>query len=336
MVIQARQSEHPVDHYLLASMKCPVCLNPATAPALTGTDLLFETTSRTFTLDSCPACRCLFLNPMPDVDELAGFYPNQYWWSAARPGALKRLESMYRKIALRDHVSFITKAAGNRAGLVLLDVGCGSGALLGTLKQRGFRVTGVDFSPEAAKVAGQENGVRVVVGSLEEAAFSDQSFDIVTLFHVMEHVTNPREVLSEVFRILRPNGAVVLQVPNVDSWQFMLFKAKWYGLDIPRHVIDYSKDAMLKLLNDSGFVPRRIRHFNLRDNAPALVSSLFPSLDPISRAVRHRKRNVHESAFAAWMRHLIYLLLVICAYPIAIVESAFGHGATVMIEAGKR
>jgi len=316
-------------------MNCPVCLNPATTPAITGTDLLFETTSRTFTLDSCPACRCLFLNPMPGNDEIAGFYPTQYWWNTAGRGTLKTLESIYRRIALRDHVSFITKAA-NRTGVDLLDVGCGSGTLLGLLKQRGFRVMGVDFSAEAARVAEVENGVQVVVGSLGEARFPDQSFDVVTLFHVMEHVTNPREVLAEVFRILRPGGAIVLQVPNIDSWQFKLFGGKWYGLDIPRHVIDYSKDAILKLLADAGFAVQRVRHFNLRDNAPALVSSLLPSLDPISRAVRQRRRKVHESAPAAWSRHLLYLMLVIGAYPLAILESAFGHGATIMIEARRR
>lgn len=317
-------------------MNCPVCLNPRTAPALTGSDLLFETTQKTFTLDSCPACRCLFLNPMPGDDEIAGFYPPQYWWNGGRRGALKKLESIYRKIALRDHVSFIARAAKSRPGLDLLDVGCGSGTLLGLLKQRGFHAMGVDFSEEAAKVAQAVNGVRVIVGSLEQAAFPKESFDVVTLFHVMEHVTNPREVLAEVLRILRPDGIVVLQVPNIDSWQFKLFGAKWYGLDIPRHVIDYSKDAMIRLLTDCGFRPERIRHFNLRDNAPALASSLFPSLDPVSRAVRQRKRNMTESPITAWTRHVIYLLLVAAATPIAILEAASGHGATVMIEARKK
>jgi len=316
-------------------MSCPLGLNPATVPAFTGTDFLFETTSRIFTLNSCPACRCLFLNPMPGSDEIAGFYPTQYWWNRAKPNRLKRLESVYRRLALSDHMAFILRAAG-RGAVDLLDVGCGSGTLLGLLKQRGVRGIGVDFSAEAARLAEAENGVRVVVGSLEDAAFPDQSFDIVTLFHVIEHVVNPREVLSEVFRVLRPNGAVVVQVPSLDSWQFKLFRAKWYGLDIPRHVIDYSKHAMLKLLNDSGFVVHRIRHFNLRENAPAFVSSLFPSLDPVSRAVRYRKRNVQESMGAAWMKHFLYLLFVISASPLAILESAFGHGATVMIEARKK
>src|SRR6185295_12682601 len=105
-------------------------------------------------------------------------------WNSSKPGPLKKLEAIYRKLALRDHVSFIVRAAGNRSAYDLLDVGCGSGTLLGLLKQRGFRPVGVDFSPEAARVAESENGVRVMVGSLDQAAFPDQAFDVVTLFHV--------------------------------------------------------------------------------------------------------------------------------------------------------
>jgi len=316
-------------------MSCPVCLNPVTAPALVGTDFLFESTSKTFTLYSCEACRCLFLHPMPDSREIERFYPADYWWNARRSGGLKKLESVYRKLALRDHVAFITKAAGNRS-VDVLDVGCGSGTLLGLLKHRGFRVTGLDFSAEAAAIAKAENGVDVAVGSLEEAHFPAESFDVVTLFHVMEHVTNPRLVLAEVSRVLKPNGVAILQVPNIESWQFKIFGARWYGLDIPRHVIDYSRNSMLKLLADSGFVVNRIRHFNLRDNSPALVSSVFPSLDPVSRSVRHRKRNNDESRPVEWFRHLTYLLLVTCAYPVVLLESAFGCGATIMIEAKKK
>jgi len=316
-------------------MSCPVCLNPVTAPALVGTDFLFESTSKTFTLYSCEACRCLFLHPMPDSREIERFYPADYWWNARRSGGLKKLESVYRKLALRDHIAFITKAAGDR-GVDVLDVGCGSGTLLGLLKHRGFRVTGLDFSAEAAAIAKAENGVDVAVGTLEEAHFPAESFDVVTLFHVMEHVTNPRLVLAQVSRVLKPNGVAILQVPNIESWQFKIFGARWYGLDIPRHVIDYSRNSMLKLLAASGFVVNRIRHFNLRDNGPALVSSVFPSLDPVSRSVRHRKRNNDESRPVEWFRHLMYLLLVTCAYPVVLLESAFGCGATIMIEAKKK
>jgi 2-polyprenyl-3-methyl-5-hydroxy-6-metoxy-1,4-benzoquinol methylase len=276
---------------------------------------------------------------MPRQEEIGTFYPELYWWNnstSSRNTALAKLESVYRRLALHDHISFIERVGRRRSGLCVVDVGCGSGTILGLLKKRGFRPVGVDFSEEAARVAETQNGVRVFVGSLEQAGFSGESFDIVTLFHVMEHVANPRAVLAEVARILKPDGAVILQVPNIDSWQFRAFGAKWYGLDIPRHVIDYSKAALLRLLDESGFIPRRIKHFNLRDNAPALVSSLFPSLDPVSRAVRHRRRGVGESVLGAWLRHLAYLTFVVCAYPFALLESAFGRGATLMIEAEKK
>jgi 2-polyprenyl-3-methyl-5-hydroxy-6-metoxy-1,4-benzoquinol methylase len=315
-------------------MNCPVCFSLLTIPALSGRDVLFETSAKTFTLDSCSACGCLFMNPMPASDEIARFYPNQYWWNSARPSVLKKVESVYRKFALRDHVRFITRAAAS--GGSLLDIGCGSGTLLGLLKERGFRVMGLDLSAEAAKIAEIQHGVQVVVDSLAEAGFAAESFDIVTLFHVLEHVSNPRDMLANVWRILRPEGVIVLQVPNIDSWQFRAFRSKWYGLDIPRHIIDYSKRSMLKLLDGSGFMVTRVKHFNLRDNAPALISSLFPSLDPLSRAVRQQKRNISENPITAWARHLVYFLMVIAAYPFAILESACGRGATLMIEARKK
>jgi SAM-dependent methyltransferase len=319
-------------------MNCPVCSNSSTAPALAGSDVLFETTTKEFKLNACPLCNCLFLNPLPDDREIAGFYPSQYWWSASRPTFLKRAESLYRRVALHGHVAFITSAARRwKAGtpLRLLDVGCGSATLLGQMKKRNFDVLGVDTSAEAAQVAAEENGVRVVLGTLQNAGLETSSFDLVTLFHVMEHVTNPRDVLDEVRRILKPRGTVVLQVPNIDSWQFRWFGAKWYGLDIPRHVIDYSRQSIVNLLEHCGFHIVRIRHFNLRDNAPALVSSLFPSLDPLSRPIRLRRRNTRESAALSWCKHLLYFLLVLGAYPVAMAEAAFGHGATVMIEAHK-
>ncbi len=314
-------------------MNCPVCLSPLTIPAeMTGHDVLFETTTKAFSLSRCSRCRCLFIDPLPEEAEISSFYPPQYWWKSS-PGILKSIEGVYRKFALRDHVAFISRAAqGN--GSRLLDVGCGSGTLLGLMKGRGFQVRGFDSSAEAAGIAKSENGVDVVVGSrLQDAGFADGSFDLVTLFHVMEHVTDPRSVLAEVRRLLRPAGRLVLQVPNIESWQFGLFGVRWYGLDVPRHVINYSNQAMQRLLPESGFKVNRTRHFNLRDNAPALASSLLPSLDPVSRGVRQRRRNLAEPASVAWIRHALYLGVVVAAQPFAMAESAAGRGATIMIDA---
>ena len=319
-------------------MKCPVCHDPTTVPAFTCRDTYLETTTRTFRLSRCAACESLFLDPQPEPDELDSFYPPTYWWKSSST-VLKRLEAFYRRAVLRDHLAFIAAAAANLPSNErrprLLDVGCGPGTLLGLLKVNGFEVLGLDYSSEAAAIALAENGVKVIVGSLERAALEDASFDLVTLFHVMEHVTNPQTLLAEVRRILKADGRVIIQVPNIASWQFRLFGEKWYGLDVPRHVIDYSDKSIQQLLTHEGFSIHRVRHFNLRDNAQALASTLLPALDPVGRSVRSRRRATEESAFGAWLRHAIYFMAVVAVSPFALVEAAVGSGATIMIEGAK-
>jgi len=321
-------------------MNCPVCLNPSTVPhTLTGSDFLFRTTLRTFSFTACDRCHCFFIDPPPEGEELAGFYPALYWWRSSS-SLLRKLEGVYRRMALRDHVAFIAKAAevlpmgGSPARL--LDVGCGSGTLLGLLKRRGLQVLGFDSSGEASEIARVESDVDVIVGSrLQDAGFASGAFDLVTLFHVVEHVPDPRAVLAEVRRILHPNGRIVLQIPNIESWQARLCGARWYGLDVPRHVINYSNQSIGRLLADSGFRVCRTRHFNLRDNAPALASSLFPSLDPVGRSVRRYGTGRAEPLLLAWIKHIFYLGTVATSYPFAIAESLAGMGATVMVEAEK-
>lgn len=321
-------------------MNCPVCLSSGTArQPFAGRDFLFETTNRTFGFSACGSCRSLFIDPVPGDEELANFYPSRYWWSAS-PDRLNKLEGIYRRIALHDHVAFIAKAsqkaAGGRGPVRLLDVGCGGATLLGVLRKQGFEVLGFDSSLEAAAIANSDHGVDVVTGArLQDANFPDATFDVVTLFHVMEHVPDPHGLLAEVRRILHVGGRLVLQVPNIESLQFQLFGTRWYGLDVPRHVINYSSRSIRQLLSVSGFRSRRVRYFNLRDNAPALASSLFPSLDPVSRRVRAGRRGGIESGLFAWARHSLYMAAVGAAFPFAIAESLAGLGATVMIEAEK-
>ena len=318
-------------------MHCPVCLASETAFFGRGSDFLFETTDEDFTLHSCRDCRCLFLDPMPGMDRIAAFYPEQYWWDERR-GLLPKLEGLYRRFALIDHVRFIAAAAhatpsGSRARI--LDVGCGPGTLLSLLKKRGFDVAGVDLSLRAVEITRKEHGIDVALGSLEKLSLPAEGFDVVVLLHTLEHVPNPREVLAEVIRVLKPRGRVVVQVPNIDSVQFQFFGARWYGLDVPRHVIDYSRSSLLRLLSESGFDVRRVRHFNLRDNAPALASSLFPGLDPVSRAVRLRQRGSRETVIGGWFRRFVYLKIVLLSYPLAALEAALGRGATLVVEAEK-
>ena len=318
-------------------MKCPVCLNTATTSrSLVAGDFFFETTSRRFGFRDCGRCHCLFLDPMPGPHELPHFYPQDYWWSDS-PSTLRRLEAVYRRIALRDHVAFIRRIfpiPGDSRPLRLLDVGCGSATLLRLLRERGFDVLGFDQSDKAAAI-GKAEGVEVLTGArLQDGNFTDSSFHVVSLFHVLEHVPDPRDWLVEVRRILCSGGRLVIQVPNIDCWQFRLCGVRWRGLDVPRHVINYSSHTVRRLLVDLGFRIRRSRQFNIRDNAPSLASSLFPSLDPIRRRVWDREGDPEQS-MVKWGKHTLYLAAVAAAYPFAVLESLAGAGATVMVEAEK-
>src|SRR5262245_39413129 len=92
-------------------MNCPVCFNPGTArQPFVGSDFLFATTPRTFGFSACTRCQSLFIDPAPMAEELASFYPSRYWWNSSTD-RLSRLESIYRRIALRDHLAFVIEAS---------------------------------------------------------------------------------------------------------------------------------------------------------------------------------------------------------------------------------
>ena len=227
-------------------MHCPVCLSNRTDYFDEGTDFLFETTDETFTLRSCDDCRCLFLDPMPSPEQIAGFYPAEYWWDPARAGLLGKLEAVYRRIVLLDHISFITRAAraaSPSARARILDVGCGPATVLSLLKQKGFMVMGVDPSSRAAEIAKRDHGIAVAVGTIQDVRLPSDKFNVVMLLHALEHVSNPRDVLEQVWRLLDVGGRLILQVPNIDSIQFRLlasggtgstFRGTWSIIRHPR------------------------------------------------------------------------------------------------------
>ena len=110
----------------------------------------------------------------------------------------------------------------------ILDVGCNNGLFLYILKNLGWQTYGLELNKEGAKAA-QSLGVQCFSGTLEEAAYPDNFFDIVRIYHVLEHVPQPREVLGEIKRILKPNGLVYFEVPNQASFAFYAFKHIWHG-----------------------------------------------------------------------------------------------------------
>ena len=124
-----------------------------------ATDRLYRTTTRQFAVVECAGCRLIRLHPWPSPEELGQYYPEDYWFAPAS-GAASRLEELYRRLVLRDHVRFVREAL-DRSGESgpVLDAGCGGGLFLRMLAETGAKVVGLDVSPRAAAIAWGVNGV---------------------------------------------------------------------------------------------------------------------------------------------------------------------------------
>ena len=131
-----------------------------------GSDRLYHTTTKQFSVVRCDECGLLRLDPTPLPEELKRYYPDNYWFAPGESAA-GRLEEAYRRLVLRDHVRFVAQAlAGSTARGPLLDVGCGGGLFLGMMRQHGRRVVGLDSSREAAGIAWRRQQVPALAGDL--------------------------------------------------------------------------------------------------------------------------------------------------------------------------
>jgi SAM-dependent methyltransferase len=311
---------------------CLLCGSPQFARLFRASDRLYHTTTREFDVVRCVKCGLVRLDPHPDPEELRRYYPDHYWF-APDESAASHMEESYRRLVLRDHVNFVARAL-RESGVAgpLLDVGCGGGLFLGMMRERGFSVLGLDFSREAAGIAWRRQQVPAVCASLERAPFPAGSLAGLTMFHVVEHLYDPRAYLSAAHRLLAPGGRLVVQVPNAACWQFRVLGRSWNGVDVPRHLFDYRDRDLEMLLVSCGFEVLRRKYFSLRDNPAGLASSLAPSLDPMARRVR----GVAETPGARLAKDLVYLALVAASLPVTALEAACRAGSTVMIEARPR
>ncbi len=156
----------------------------------------------------CLQCSLTFVHPVPEGAALAGHYDGDYyreWIEHQR----KRRAAMWRK-----RLDRVEKAAHRGR---LLDVGCGEGMFLCEAAARGWMTWGTELSPYAARYASTALGREIFCGELYDASFPQEFFDVVTLWHVLEHVREPARYLAEIRRVIRPGGLLVIAVPNVDD-----------------------------------------------------------------------------------------------------------------------
>jgi 2-polyprenyl-3-methyl-5-hydroxy-6-metoxy-1,4-benzoquinol methylase len=153
----------------------------------------------------------------------------------------------------------------------LLDIGCGSGAFLHRMKAKSWTVEGLDFDEDAVRAAREAYGVDARVGRLEDMAYASESFDAITMHHVIEHVFDPVSLMREIRRILKPRGRLVAVTPNINSWGHDRFGASWRGLEPPRHVRLFNSRALANAASAAGFP--EIKAYSTAANAWSILAS---------------------------------------------------------------
>jgi SAM-dependent methyltransferase len=135
----------------------------------------------------------------------------------------------------------------------LLDVGCGNGLFLKRMSDLGWIAQGVETDTRSARVARETYGFEVYGGTLQDAGFPADSFDAITMSHVIEHLRDPLLVLAECRRILKPGGVLVVTTPNYKCLGHRCFGRRWLGLDPPRHLYVFSRKSLDLMANRTGF-----------------------------------------------------------------------------------
>lgn len=194
----------------------------------------------------------MYLNPRPTQDEIHAYYPDTYKEYSteieAEPNPFVRWNRRYG-MAKRCRVVTGRRSRPGR----LLDVGCGKGLFLDAMRRRGWEVAGVDFTPAAVSIARERFGLDVFEGTFEQAKYPNASFDVVTLWNVIEHVPDPPATIREIGRVLRPGGLVVMATPNADAFDARLFGRYWALWEAPRHFNVFTPATLGRLFEANGF-----------------------------------------------------------------------------------
>ncbi len=238
---------------------CPACGGREHRPAFVAKDPLGPDT---FDLVTCAGCGLVFVQPILAPEHIEQYYAKGYY--GRRHPALK---DFFMNLRVRQ----VGPPLGSAR---LLDVGCGAGDFIFACRERGWSVVGVEQS--GAPIMQQAAALGITVKPPERMhELEAGSFEVVTIWHVLEHLPEPRATLEAVRRLLAPSGRLVVEVPNFGSWQARIGGPDWFHIDVPRHLLHFNRRSLESLLARAGFVVERCRTFSLEYDAFGLMQTML-------------------------------------------------------------
>ena len=199
-----------------------------------------------FHICECLNCGLLYTMPRPSKEKIGEYYKSEEYYSHQenKKGFIPRLYENVKKVNLKHKYELATN--GLTTGK-LLDIGCGVGDFLHTAEAHGWQCTGVEPSEEAKAIARQRTQAKLM-SSEDQEQLPDASFDVITMWHVLEHVDDLRWQVTQLQRLIKPNGRIVIALPNYKSYDGQFYKEHWAAYDVPRHLSHFNRTTIAKIL----------------------------------------------------------------------------------------
>jgi len=295
-----------VKHQMENIKTCPICGSTKLETALKTKDYFLSQES--FTISKCKRCDFHFTNPRPKESDLGRYYKSEEYisHSNSNKGLFGLLYQTVRNYTLKEKYELVNrKKRGNK----ILDIGCATGQLLHVFKDRGWNCIGIEPDEAARDFAKSEYDLSVFSPEkLQE--FEPHSFDVISMWHVLEHVSDLDTRMKELKNLIKDNGFVFIALPNLESWDAQHYGKYWAGLDVPRHLYHFTKSDVKTLFEKHQFemvkiLPMKFDSFYVsllsekyKKNPLYLFSAFFKGL--YSNFKARRKEPNHSS--------LIYIL----------------------------
>ena len=228
--------------------KCPWCGSEKAQINLWLRDEFL--TKEDFHICECLNCGLLYTMPRPDKDKIGAYYKSEAYYSHQenKKGFIPKVYERVKSINLKHKYRLATN--GLQPGK-LLDIGCGVGDFLHTAEMHGWECIGVEPSDDAKSIA-QKRIKGKIITSMELEGFPDGSFDVITMWHVLEHVDDIKWQVAQLQRLVNPSGRVIIALPNYKSYDGQYYKEQWAAYDVPRHLNHFNRNTLSKIFKTSG------------------------------------------------------------------------------------
>ncbi len=251
---------------------CPLCNSGNIAGLLKAKDHLL--TNEEFDIWKCGACGFTFTQGIPGPEEIGRYYQSQDYvsHSDSRKGLMNKLYHLGRSYMLKKKLGMVKQAS---EGKKLLDIGTGTGYFPGFMKKHGYKVTGVEIDPKAREFAKGEFGISVFSPEDFLNGKIPGRFDVITLWHVLEHLDNFDLYIERMLQQLEPGGSLVIALPNCTALDARFYKEYWAGYDVPRHLWHFTPFTLNILAEKHGLKVKRMKSLPLDPFYNSMLSEKY-------------------------------------------------------------